>query len=126
MLTRSGVAKLLRRSVATVQRPEGHELFPKRDARGVHRFDECEAAEVARRLKVGEVESARGEWIRRQHRFGRLRASREIATIPKPQSQGGDEISQLREENARLKVDLVELTTASTELLEELESLGCR
>ena len=48
MLTRSQVAKRLRRSIATVRRMEGHELHPQKDERGVHRFDAEEVAEVAR------------------------------------------------------------------------------
>lgn len=38
-LTRTDVAKMLGKSVATVRRLEGHVLFPVKDWRGVHRFD---------------------------------------------------------------------------------------
>lgn len=48
MLTRSGVAKRLGKSLATVRRMEGVELHPTRDERGVHRFDPDEVEAVAR------------------------------------------------------------------------------
>jgi hypothetical protein len=48
MLTRSGVAKRLGKSIATVRRMEGIELFPTRDERGIHRFDPEEVERVAR------------------------------------------------------------------------------
>lgn len=42
MLTRRGVAKRLKCSIATVRRLEGRELFPSKDARGVHRFEQLQ------------------------------------------------------------------------------------
>lgn len=48
MLTRSGVAKRLGKSIATVRRMENVELHPVRDARGVLRFAEDEVDRVAR------------------------------------------------------------------------------
>jgi hypothetical protein len=64
MLTRSAVAKRLKCSIATVRRLEGHDLFPRRDSNGVHRFDESEVAEVARRLVNGDAPAAKGSWLR--------------------------------------------------------------
>jgi len=48
MLTRSGVAKRIRKSLATVRRMEGNELHPEVDENGVHWFDEDEVDQVAR------------------------------------------------------------------------------
>ena len=48
MLTRSGVARRLGKSIATVRRMEGVELHPTRDERGVHRFDPDEVERIAR------------------------------------------------------------------------------
>ena len=47
MLTRPQVAKRLGKSVATVRRMEGNELFPTRDERGIYRFDPDEVERVA-------------------------------------------------------------------------------
>lgn len=48
MLTRSGVAKRLGKSLATVRRMEGAELHPTRGSNGVHLFDPDEVDAVAR------------------------------------------------------------------------------
>jgi hypothetical protein len=48
MLTRSGVAKRIRKSLATVRRMEGNELHPEVDENGVHWFDEDEVDQVAK------------------------------------------------------------------------------
>lgn len=63
MLTRSGVAKRLGKSIATVRRMEGVELHPTRGSNGVHLFDpdEVDAA-------------ARGETLDRSHRVSDLAA----------------------------------------------------
>jgi hypothetical protein len=63
MLTRSGVAKRLGKSIATVRRMEGVELHPTRGSNGVHLFDpdEVDAA-------------ARGETVDRSHRVSDLAA----------------------------------------------------
>lgn len=63
MLRRSQVARRLRRSISSVRRLERRELFPVRDARGVHWFDEHEVDELARRLARGEVTAAQGAWL---------------------------------------------------------------
>jgi hypothetical protein len=47
MLTRSGVAKRLGKSIATVRRMEGVELHPTLGADGVHLFDPGEVDDVA-------------------------------------------------------------------------------
>src|SRR5688572_24278603 len=46
MLTRSQVATMLGKSIATVRRMEGHELHPKRNRAGVHLFDPDEVRAV--------------------------------------------------------------------------------
>ncbi len=51
MLTRSGVAKRLGKSIATVRRMEGVELHPTLGADGVHQFDSAEVDDVARRKR---------------------------------------------------------------------------
>lgn len=48
MLTRSGVAKRLGKSLATVRRMEGFELHPRKNQAGVHLFDPAEVDRVAR------------------------------------------------------------------------------
>jgi hypothetical protein len=121
MLTRSAVAKLLRRSIATVRRLEGRELFPRRDRNGVLRFDEDEVATVARRLRTGDLPAARGGWLdgrRRPSPWSRADVRKRSSGV----TESCEELSRLRDENARLKGELAELTAASAELLEELES----
>jgi len=80
MLTRSGVAKRLGKSLATVRRMEGVELHPTRDERGVHHFDPEEVEAVAR----GEILTDRshrlgapwlGERIERYEPMERVRVS---------------------------------------------------
>jgi hypothetical protein len=122
MLTRSAVAKRLLRSVATVRRLEGQELFPQRDRNGVLRFDESEVAAVARRLRAGEVPAARGDWLQ-DRRHPSPWSSRKARAKPSHEVERVEELTRLRNENARLKDELAELTTASAELLEEVESL---
>jgi len=53
MLTRSQVARRLGKSVATVRRLEGMELYPRRDWRGVWRFDEAEVGALQRKMDAG-------------------------------------------------------------------------
>ena len=55
-MTRKQVALRLGKSVATVRRIEGVLLYPRRDARGVHRFDVSEVDALARRVKQGRVQ----------------------------------------------------------------------
>ena len=52
MLTRSQVAKRLGKSIATIRRMEGTELFPTRDARGVYRFDPKEVDQVLQECRT--------------------------------------------------------------------------
>ncbi len=64
-LTRTQVARRLGKSVATVRRLEGRVLFPRRDWRGIHRFDEWEVEGLQRnpeRLK----QHARSTWFQRE------------------------------------------------------------
>jgi hypothetical protein len=67
MLTRSGVAKRLGKSIATVRRMEGLELHPTRGSNGVHLFDPDEVDAAARRETVG-----------RSHRVSDLAARRYV------------------------------------------------
>ena len=54
MLTRGQVAKRLGKSIATVRRMEGRALHPKRNQKGVLRFDPAEVERVVRQpLRVG-------------------------------------------------------------------------
>jgi hypothetical protein len=61
-LTRSEVARRLGKSIATVRRLEYRVLFPVRDARGVHRFDESDV-ERARRDPASLRLFARSQWL---------------------------------------------------------------
>jgi hypothetical protein len=64
MLTRSGVAKRLGRSIATVRRLEGRELFPVVDKTGVHRFADDQVSRLVLRLRSGgSLDGARGDWL---------------------------------------------------------------
>ncbi len=59
-MTRSEVARFFNVSIATIRRLENKELFPKKDTRGVRRFDRSEVAEYARRRSFKtSVESVR-------------------------------------------------------------------
>jgi len=80
MLTRSGVAKRLGKSIATVRRMEGVELFPRRDERGVCRFDPDEVERVAR----GERSPRRGA---KPHRTAALDLIREEAEADEYESE---------------------------------------
>jgi hypothetical protein len=77
MLTRSQVARRLGKSVATVRRLEGVELYPRRDWRGGWQFSEVEADGLRKRNGEGASgagghgRSARG--IRLGTRLGPLR-----------------------------------------------------
>jgi hypothetical protein len=69
MLTRSGVAKRLKKSIATVRRLEGSELNPTVDHRGVHRFSEDEVRRLKHKFQKGTVlPLARGAWLNRMNR----------------------------------------------------------
>lgn len=83
MLTRSGVAKRLGKSIATVRRMEGVELHPVVDARGVHRFNPDEVERVAR----GDCGAGP-----KAHRIADLQAHKETAALfpPEPVWDEGD------------------------------------
>jgi hypothetical protein len=55
VMTRKQVALRLGKSLATVRRIEGSLLYPTRDARGVHHFDDSEVETLARSVKSGSV-----------------------------------------------------------------------
>lgn len=65
-LTRGEVARLLDCSVSTIRRLEKKgELYPKRDKKGVHRFDKAEVDEYVRRNALRtSAESLRAKQIR--------------------------------------------------------------
>ena len=98
MLTRAGVARRLRRSIATVRRMEGHELHPSQDLNGTHWFD-----------------PARG-WLEAQQQM--RRAGRSTAQRATPDA---DERALLTVIGERLSVVLVSLTARElSEIPEEL------
>jgi hypothetical protein len=73
VLTRGGVARKLGKSVATVRRLEGHELWPVVDTNGVHRFSEDQVSCLQHKLREGVgAPAARGEWLK--SRTGRHRS----------------------------------------------------
>jgi hypothetical protein len=96
MLTRSGVARTLRRSIATVRRIEGTLLHPIRDARGVHLFPVAEVADLVRRQARGELN------------LFRLDSATPAPTPPRGSPQSG-EVARLVLENANLRRQLAEL-----------------
>jgi hypothetical protein len=64
MMTRASVAKRLGKSIATVQRLEGRELFPSVDERGVHRFRESDVEHISSLLRAGyRLPAAKGDWL---------------------------------------------------------------
>jgi hypothetical protein len=109
VLTRSEVAKRLKKSRATVRRLEGVELFPRVDACGVHRFNSNEVDAVARRLRAGEVTAARGNWLYGRREPHRKRGAERAANSPLE--------AKLLRENATLRAKLVEFE----EFLDEIE-----
>jgi hypothetical protein len=134
------VARRLRRSISSVRRLERHELFPVRDARGVHWFDEGEVDELARRLARGEVTAAQGAWLS----GGEQPRRRALATEARDQAAGGrgpagssqrleQELQGLKKENAVLRERVQALILGVETLLErgpveealEMLELGC-
>src|SRR5687767_5498602 len=80
-LTRRQVAAKLRKSVATVRRLEGHVLHPRRDSRGVYRFNSDEVERVCIDSHCASRWS-RSAWLRRRAGAGkappRRRTSAEV------------------------------------------------
>gem|GEM_PF-2501491 len=114
MLTRSRVARVLKRSIATVRRLEGKELFPWKDASGVHRFDAREVRKVARLLRTDYVSAAQSAWLAGGRR-AKLRSS-QTGIAERGGSDGLlQDVARLRLENA----DLTKALEGLTELLEE-------
>jgi len=89
MMTRSGVAKRLGKSIATVRRMEGVELHPTLGGDGVHLFDPDEVEAIAT--------GARGP---SPHRIADLTARR-IVDSDGAQPEAEDRIAQLESELAR-------------------------
>jgi hypothetical protein len=104
VLTRSGVAKRLNRSIATVRRLEGYELFPCRDSRGVHWFDEYEVTRVAQLLKTAALPAAQSRWLARSRRSVRSAAD------PAPRLRSiVPVLRRLEMENAALRAQVEQL-----------------
>lgn len=110
-MTRGAVAKVLGKSIATVRRLEGVELFPRRDARGIYGFDPSEVVALAERFERSEVTSARGAWLDRDrarvHTFGRSSGNR----CHESRTRSGER-EALRKENAELRRALHRLCSA--------------
>src|SRR5262245_59629875 len=108
MLRRSQVARRLGRSVATVRRLEGAVLFPERDRRGIYRFDEGEVADLARRVRNGDVEL----W-------------REFAATGSSDWRGwlGKRDGSVRRQSVRLETGSTELRKQCTEAEQRVRSL---
>jgi len=132
MLTRSGVAKKLRCSLATVRRLESNELFPERDARGVHWFDEQEVARVYLRLARGRAPAAKGSWLatagpeRRGSKFGPRpagRGPRAARSTTRAVSEGRAEAIDLERENERLRQENAELHARLSAFVDRAEKL---
>lgn len=120
MLTRSAVAKRLMCSLATVRRLEGHELFPQRDAHGVHRFDEAQVDRVLRTLPPGRRSVAHGRWLASGRRDALpSRAGKAAARAEPPSAQ--TDLQRLRRENRRLSHELNELKQLLSQFLVHLD-----
>ena len=151
MLTRSGVAKRLGKSIASVRRMEGVELHPVRDERGVHRFDPVEVEQVAGlqadarlghggeleelRAELGELrqweeERSQREWEREQQAERERREKQERERQREEQRQAEQrQRTELEAENTRLREELAaaaELTAARSEFCETVQLLSQR
>jgi hypothetical protein len=120
MLTRSGVAQRLGRSLATVRRLEGMELFPSRDAQGVHWFDEDEVQDVKQQLERGALRAARGTWLDSKHVCRRNPPEAQSKMLCRSPTEA---VAELARENAELKSNLRELEARFAELLEAIDEL---
>ncbi len=99
MLTRSQVARRLRRSLATVRRMEGQELNPVCNERGVHLFDEGEVEQAARHLEEHGRRTAADD----DGEFERFMLQRRLATAELQLSTLRTRHDALTKENAELK-----------------------
>ena len=120
MLTRSAVAKKLGRSLATVRRLEGKELFPRCDSRGVNWFDEADVERVAVRFARGDVPSAQGPWLRKRRGHSQKGA---VDPARRETSAPSDSLAALSAENRRLRHELNEANSALAHLADELDDL---
>lgn len=96
MLTRSGVAKLIGRSIATVRRMEGCSLHPTQDSHGVHWFEPREVEVALQQRANGMDIGARNfsPWANAEARLANLRRlameaidllkDRELRALPEP------------------------------------------
>ena len=127
MLTRAGVAKYLGKSIATVRRLEGRDLFPRVDKRGVHRFYETEVSCVRDRLRAGIlVPAARGKWLRGSSRSKRRAPPEPTVNQQAIESSPLDKVSDAKREVAGTVISMLserELRRMNPEVLEYLEEL---
>lgn len=79
MLTRSGVARVLGKSIATVRRLEGTDLHPERDSNGVWLFDVGEVQGVARDRRRDSRANARSSSPAQSAWFSRVMRQRASA-----------------------------------------------
>lgn len=124
MLTRSGVAKRLGKSIATVRRMEGAELHPIRDARGVLRFSVGEVERVA----CAEQHRSRGTdrvgYSAVELRATRDRLMRQDAELTELRHQVvalTDELNHERRRSARIQEEESERTRRLVSAAEERE-----
>jgi hypothetical protein len=107
MMTRSGVARALRRSIATVRRMEGTLLHPVRDARGVHWFAPAEVDRLVLWQRRGQLQLFRPD----VHEFLRRSAHQAQPKL--------DDLQTLRGENAELRRQLEDLVAEVTALADD-------
>jgi hypothetical protein len=102
-----------------VRRLEGVELFPRRDLRGVHWFDEAEVRDVKRRIARGAVDAARGAWLdRSQQRWSRGQQQ------ARPAAAGANAMTtivELERDNAALRLYARELEEKLSMLCDALD-----
>ena len=119
MLTRRGVAKRLNCSIATVRRLEGRELFPEKDAKGVHRFDLSQVNALRKRLRQGSVTSARSSWL--EHRRSSPVRPHRRADATSDRVEVSSAVAALQRENAELRAALAAVTSELEAIVETFE-----
>jgi hypothetical protein len=81
-LTRIQVARRLGKSIATVRRLEGRVLFPSRDWRGVHLFDDWEVEQLRER-PARAFTYARSEWFEARQKEAKKAAAPSTKDAPR-------------------------------------------